>query len=356
MVKKKAAIGISGQTFGEGSGLGNLGVKGKDHAPKASSMMLSSGSESESDDDLDQELFGSRPSKLPDAVREYQAARAIQANYKGPFKKTRQVRSAKDMRARLAPDLTVLHKTILSWDFFHIGDFPPGSEKENYGLVPTNFRTPMDYQNTFEPLLVLEAWQGFLKSKEEGNFKPFEIKVANRMTVDSFLEVSTTISMAEGKELGISEADVVLISQDQSPWTAAQQPHCFARVLKISRKKSTMEITYRANLGNGLVASMTPNSTLFGVRVLSITPLEREYGALLGLKYFDLCDEVIRARPSPLLTYSEKQLEPLLINFGINVAQAKAVRSAVDNDAFTLIQGYVDVRHLATLAATNNVV
>ena len=343
MVKKKAAVGVSGQTLGEGSGLGSLGVKGKDHAPKASSMMLSSCSESESDNDLDQELFGSKASKLPDAVREYQAARAIQPKYRGPIKKTRQVRSAKDMRARLAPDLTALHKTILSWDFFHSGDFPPGSERQDYSLVTNSFRTPTDYQNTFEPLLVLEAWQGFLKSKEEGNFKTFEIKVANRMTVDAFLEVSTTISMAEGKELGISEADVILMSKDPSPSAEAQQPHCLARVFKISRKKSTMELTYRANVGNGLVASMVPNSTLYGVKVSSITPLEREYGALLGLKYFDLCDEVIRARPSPLLDYSEKQLGPLVANYSINSAQAKAVKSAVDNDAFTLIQGYVDV-------------
>ena len=342
MVKKKAAIGNSGQTLGEGSGLGDLGVKGKDHAPKASSIMVSSCSESESENDLDPELFGSKPSKPPDAVRAYQAARAIQANHKGPIKKTRQVRSAKDMRARLAPDLTVLHKIILSWDFFHIGDFPPGSERQDYSLVTNSFRTPLDYQNTFEPLLVLEAWQGFLKSKEEGNFKTFEIKVANRMTVDSFLEVSTTISIADGKELGICEADVILISKDQSPSAEAQQPHCLARVLKISRKKSTMEITYRANVGNGLVASMIPNSTLYGVKILSITPLEREYGALLGLKYFDLCDEVIRARPSPLLRYTETQLEPLVANYRINIAQAKAVKSAVDNDAFTLIQGYVD--------------
>ena len=353
MVKRKAAIGMSGQTLGEGSSLGSLGVKGKDHAPKASSMMLSSGSESESDNDLDQELFGPKSSKLPDAVREYSAARAIRAKYKGPTKKTRQVRSAKDMRARLAPDLTALHKTILSWDFFHNGDFPPGSEKQDYSLVTNSFRTPTDYQNTFEPLLVLEAWQGFLKSKEEGNFKTFEIKVANRMTVDAFLEVSTAISIAEGKELGISEADVVLISKDRSPSAKAQQPHCLARVLKISRKKSTMEITYRANVGNELVASMIPNSTLYGVKISSITPLEREYGALLGLKYFDLCDEVIRARPSPLLDYSEKQLESLVANYSINIAQAKAVKSAVDNDAFTLIQGYVDAQYFAVLAAAN---
>ena len=343
MVKKRAAIGFSGQTVGEGSGLSNLGVKGKDHAPKTSSMMVSSGSESETDSDVDQELFGPKPSKIPDPVREYQAARVIQAKYKGPTKKTRQVRSAKDMRARLAPDLTALHKTILSWDFFHNGDFPPGSERQDYSLVTNTFRTPTDYQTTFEPLLVLEAWQGFLKSKEEGNFKTFEIKIANRMTVDAFLEASTTMSMAEGKELGISEADVILISKNQLPAAEAQQPHCLARVLRICRKKSMMEITYRANVVNGLVAFMIPNSTLYGVKVQSITPLEREYGALLGLKYFDLCDEVIRARPSPLLDYSEKQLAPLVANYNINVAQAKAVKSAIDNDAFTLIQGYVDL-------------
>lgn len=339
MVKKKASGGVTGQTFGEGSGLESLGVKGKDHAPNSSSMMVSSGTESDSEDDLDQELFGPKPPKATSAIREYEGPRTVPINFQGPIKKMRQVRSAKDMRARLAPDLTGLHKTILSWEFFHNGDFPPGSDRQDYSLVTSTFRTPVDYQNTFEPLLVLEAWQGFLKSKEEGNFKAFEIKVANRMTVDAFLEVSTTISTAEGKELGVSEADIILMSKGQSPWAEAQQPHCFARISKISRKKATMEISYKANVGNSLVASMVPNSTLFGVKVSSITPLEREYGALLGLKYFDLCDEVIRARPSPLLNYSDKQLEPLVAIYSINVAQAKAVKSAVDNDAFTLIQG-----------------
>ena len=339
LVKKKASIGMSGQTLGEGSALGSLGVKGKDHAPKASGMMVSSGSESDSEDSLDEQLFGPKPAKTPDTLREYKADRAMPVKARGPVKKTRQARSAKDMRARLAPDLTTLHKTILGWDFFYDGDFPPASARDDYSLVSNTFRTPVDYQNIFEPLLILEAWQGFLKSKEEGNFKPFEVKVANRMTVDAFLEISTTLPMAEGKELGISDADIVLMSKGQSPSNDAQQPHCLARVFKISRKKGTMEVTYRANVGNGLVASMVPGSTLYGVKISSITPLEREYGALLGLKYFDLCDEIIRARPSPLLDYNEKQLEPLVTNYKINIAQAKAVRSAVDNDAFTLIQG-----------------
>ena len=337
-VKKRA--GVAGQTLGEGSGLNGIGVKGKDHAPQGPSMMVSSGSESDSEDDLDAELFGgaAKSAKVSDAVKEYQASKSIRVRT-GPVKKTRQARSAKDMRARLAPDLTVLHKMLLSWDFFHNGDFPPGSQSNDYSLVTNTFRTPFDYERTFEPLLVLEAWQSFLKSKEEGNFRTFEIKVSNRMNVDAFLEVSSTMSMAEAKDFGIGEADIVLMSKGQSPANDAQQPHCFARVWKISRKKGTMDITFRANVGNSLIASMVPTSSLYCAKVSSITPLEREYGALVGLKYFDLCDEIIRAKPSPLLEYSDKQLAPLVENYKINLAQAKAVKSAVDNDAFTLIQG-----------------
>lgn len=329
------------QVAGEGSALSSIGVKGKDHAPKLSSMMVSSGSESETDGELDHELFGnsSTASKVSDAVRDYQSSKLKQAKQQGPLKKVRQVRSAKDMRARLAPDLTSLHKSILGWDFFHAGDFPPGSTRQDYSLVTNKFQNPVDYQNTFESLLILEAWQGFLKSKEEGNFKSFEIKIANRLTVDSFIEVSTTMPIAEGKEMGIGEADVILLSKAQSPAAEANQPHCFARVFKISRKKNSIDIAYRVNVGNNLIPSMVPNATIYGVKIQSLTPLEREYGALVGLKYFDLCDEVIKAKPSPLLNYSEKQLEPLAANYRINCAQAKAVRSAIDNDAFTLIQG-----------------
>ena len=338
MVKKRA--GIAGQTIGEGYGLNGIGVKGKDHGLKAPSMMVSSGSESDSENDLDVELFGggAKPAKVSEAVKEYQASRVVQVR-KGPVKKTKQVRSAKDMRARLAPDLTPLHKTILSWEFFHNGDFPPGSQRNDYSLVTNTFRTPVDYESTFEPLLILEAWQGFLKSKEEGNFRTFEIKVANRMNVDAFLELSSTMSMSEAKDIGLGEADIVLLSKGLSPAQDSHQPHCFARVWRISRKKGNMDITFRANVGNGLVALMVPNSILYCIKVSSVTPVEREYGALLGLKYFDLCDEITRAKPSPLLEYSENQLNPLVENYGINIAQAKAVRSAIDNDAFTLIQG-----------------
>lgn len=344
IVKKRIADKSAPERVaGEGSALSSIGFKGKDHVPKVSGMMVSSGSESDSGGELDDELFRgvARSSKVSDAVRDYQLSKSQQAKEQGPIKKTRQNRSAKDMRARLSPDLTSLHKTILAWDFFHTGDFPPGSDREDYSLITSLFRNPVDYQNTFEPLLILEAWQGFLKSKEEGNFRPFEIKIANRLTVDSFIELSTTMPVGKRKDLGISEADVVLMSKAQLPTEGASQPHSFARVFKISHKKNSMEvdIAYRVNIGNGLAASMLPKATIYATKVSSLTTLEREYGALLGLQYFDLCDEIIKAKPSPLLKYSDNHLAPLVANYNINIAQAKAVRSAIDNDAFTLIQG-----------------
>ena len=335
---KKNAVGKS---LDSNSRLGNLGVQGKEHGPKGSSVMISTDSESDSEDEVDQTLFGeaTKTPKIAAAVKEYQNNRMKQPKVPGPVKKMRKNRSAKDMRARLAPDLTTLHKTILGWEFFHDGDFPPRSDRDDYSLVSSTFRTPSDYQTTFEPLLILEAWQGFLKSKEEGSYKCFDFQVANRLTVDSFVEVSSAMSIPEGKELGISEADIILISKAQSPTTEPHQPHCLARVYKINRKKASMDISYRVNVDNGLLTAMVPNATLHGIKILSLTPQEREYGALLGLKYMDLCEEIIKARPSPLLDYSEKQLTSLVSQYGVNTAQAKAIKSAIDNDAFTLIQG-----------------
>ena len=333
--------GASIKLLSEGSNIANLGTLGKDHAPKGSGMMVSSGSDTDSEDELDQELFNTsaKTQKVSIAVQEYNSSRTRQARAQLPVKKARQVRTAKDMRARLAPDLSGLHKIILSWDFFHNGDFPPSTERDNYTLVTSTFRNPLEYQTTFEPLLVLEAWQAFVKSKEEGYFKSFEIKVANRLTVDSFVEVSTTMDIADGKALGISEADIILLSKASSPASEPNQPHCLARVFRITRNQKAMEISYRVNVGNSLISSIMPNANLYGVKISSITPLEREYGALLGLRYYDLCDEIVKARASPLLKYTGKQIESIVSIYKLNFAQAKAVKSAIDNDAFTLIQG-----------------
>ena len=339
--KNLPARGVAEQTAEQGSGLSGIGVKGKDHATPAESMMVSSGSESESEseDELDKELFGAKASSKPDAVKAYEESKRMSLKQQGPIKKVKQVRSAKDMRARLAPDLSSLHRTILSWDYFANGDLPPNSGTTDYTLVSNAFRDPVEYQKTFEPLLVLEAWQGFQSSKEEGSFKSFEVKVATRLSVDSFVEVSTTMPALEVKDFGLGEADIVLLSKSKSPTNDSEAPHCLARVANINKKKGMVEISYRVVPGNPFINSLSPGAAIWGSKITSLTPLEREYGALMALQYYDLCEEIVRAKPSPILKYSDASLKPVADNYNLNTAQAKAIKSALDNDAFTLIQG-----------------
>jgi senataxin len=297
-------------------------------------MHSSDESSDDEDGDIDEDLFGIKKSKMKAGPK---TNIVNEVKIQMPVKKKRVVRSAKDMRARLAPDLTTLHRTILGWDYFHEGDFPPKSRPEMYSKVLSTFRTPNDYQSTFEPLLTLEAWQGFVKAREENQAKPYEVRITSRASVDAFQEVGSTMTHVENKEVFISEGDIILLSQSKSP--SADEPTCLARVFRVKRKQQHIEVSYRVVPGNPLSAALQPNNTLLGTKLQSITPLEREYGALKGLQYYDLCDEIIRAKPSPILPYKDNQIQPLISNYNVNNAQAKAIKSAIDNDAFTLIQG-----------------
>lgn len=255
-----------------------------------------------------------------------------------PVKVQRIMRSAKDMRARLAPDLGPLHKEILSWDFFYNGEFPQGSDPDQYKAVPKKFRNVLEYKEVFRPLLTLEAWQGIVKTRAELSSRPYEATVVTRATVNAFIEISTTVAHSDDPDQRPSEGDVVLFSTSNTPHLSEKQPHCLARVLEVKRKKQHLEVLYRA-MPNPSNPQFGAKSVVFAVKIQSIIPLEREFGALVGLEYYDLAEFILNARPSHLLEYTDAQLDPIGKNYELNKAQAKAVKSALDNDAFTLIQG-----------------
>jgi len=336
-------LGIGSQTKGQGSGLAALGVKGKDHVLADESLMVSSDSESESDDELDHQLFGSRPKPINQndigLFKGMIKAVPVDSMHR-PVRKIRQVRTQKNIKARMEPDLSDLHRTILGWDFFADVELPPGSDDDDYTLVTNTFRTAEDYRKTFKPLLTLEGWQSFRSAKEDGSFKPFEAKAVNRLTSDGFVEISATMSAPDTKELGISIADIVLLSKSKQPGKDVDQPRCLARVKDVGRKKGQLEVVFTVSPHNNtLLPSMSLDATIWGIHILSLTPLEREYGALMALEYYDLCEEIITAKPSPILDYSDQDLQSIVQTYEVNIAQAKAVKSALDNDAFTLIQG-----------------
>ncbi|KAF1977734.1 tRNA-splicing endonuclease-like protein [Bimuria novae-zelandiae CBS 107.79] len=337
IAKARKERGITGATAEAGSALAGLGVLDRDSAPKGEGLMHSSDeSEDEDEFDVDDELFGI---KKPSNVGPRTNITNELVKVPMPVKKRRVQRSAKDMRARLQPDLTPLWKTILGWDYYHDGVYPPKMSKDKFARVVNTFRTVNDYQTTFGGLLTLEAWQGFAKAREESTGKPYSIRITQRSTVDAFMEIGSGMTQKEDQEIQISESDVVLLSTSAKP--SAQEPHCLARIHQKKRNRGNIEVLYRVMPGssNPMSSSLNPNNTIFGTKIQAITPLEREYGSLHALQYYDLCDEIINAKPSPILAYKDSQVDPLMQNYNLNKAQAKAVKSAFDNDAFTLIQG-----------------
>jgi senataxin len=329
---------------GEGSGLTSIGVRGKDHglASTEQGVMISDDELSEDDgSEVKALLTGSKEKAKKVSEKDKNMKRVLLQEPQGPVRKTKITRSATDMRSRLVPNMDMLHLTILRWDIFHEGDEPPSDV--GFQEVSNTFQTPKEYYNTFYPLLIAEAWRSLSTAKEESNFKPFEIKVVNRLSVDKFFEVGTSMPIAENRDNNLAEGDIVLLSKSKAPLRDRQEALCLSRVYRITRKKDVLEISYRisgqATANTALLSALSPNLKIRGVKITSMTTIEREYAALKSLEFYDLCDEILSAKPSPLLSYPNQTYNQVRAIYRVNTGQAKAIWSAKDNDAFTLIQG-----------------
>lgn len=330
---------LKGQTVaGEGSGLHGLGVIGKDHG--RSEIMINSSDESESDADSDDEeqlstlLDSSKPVDAAAKAR----AKALLDQTRRPVKKTRRVHSAREMRARLVPPMDRLHNIILGWNLFHPGNDPPSGPKANE--VATKYPDPKTYQNTFLPLLASEAWRAFVTAKNETTSRTFEMPVASRATVDSYLEVTFLLPVTQQKEIGLREGDMILVSEAAQPLNNPGSKSCLARIQRTKFKGGNVEISYRVTpRNNPLASSLTPRTTTYGIKITNLNTIEREYAALESLQYYDLMLEILQAEPSPILKYSDARVNNYSSIWELNRAQAMAVLGAQDNDGFTLIQG-----------------
>ncbi|KAI0405568.1 SEN1 N terminal-domain-containing protein [Xylaria palmicola] len=339
IARAKALRAPKQTVVGEGSGLQGLsGVLGKEHTPaQKSEIMVNSSSEDEDDSDDDEFLkrTGTAPKKNDD---EQSRIQSMKLNPRGPVKKTKLQRSAKDMRARLIPPMDVLHQAILEWDIFHEGSDPPNGI--TCSRVADSYNDPQQYKHTFLPLLINEAWRSFVTAKDEATSKPFETKVINRMTVDKFIEVSTAMPTKTSKDRMLSEGDIVLFSQAPNPLEAKDELHCLARIWRVQFKNGSLEVQYRLSSRAGpMLSTLMPQSEFYAVKITSMTTIEREYASLESLQYYDLAPEILEAKPSPMLSFSEEAVMKTMKNYHLNLGQAKAILHAKENDAFTLVQG-----------------
>jgi senataxin len=324
---------------GEGSGLqGIAGVRGKDHAPVVKDEIMV-GSSSEEEDDSEDERITLKAKAGNKNLTDTERRRLLMlAERRGPVKKVKLQRSAKDMRARLIPPMDVLHQAILEWDIFHEGNDPPNGYRCD--RVSDDYTDPHSYKQTFFPLLINEAWRSFVTSKDEATSKPFGIKVLSRMTVDKFMEVTASVPAQISKDRGLSEGDIVLVSRGEDPLNQPTELHCLSRIWKTTYKKDTVEVVYRLNArGNQILPALLPGSEFNVVKITNMTTIEREYAALESLQYYDLMDEVLKAQPSPMLTFGNEAVKDVMENYQLNPGQARAILNAKANDGFTLVQG-----------------
>jgi senataxin len=128
----------------------------------------------------------------------------------------RRMRERDDARRRglrMKPDISGLHRTILSWAYDHSGPDPPSIDSKAPPVrVPDRFSNYSHYQSVFEPLLFLECWSQILQSKEEP-MEMFESKIISRQFVDDFVDYDLAILEPLKKGWWLSETDIILFRQ-----------------------------------------------------------------------------------------------------------------------------------------------
>ena len=189
----------------------------------------------------------------------------------------KQARSAADLRARLTPDLSPLYRRILTWDFFHDQDFPPGSSAKDYMMVANTFRNVGEYKSTFEPLLMLECWNQFRKAKEENNFTVFSLELATRMNADNFVELHMTMDQVDfvAQKVSVMESDVLLVSTAaNNPLLSSSEPSCLARVVGITKKRNIVEMSVRCLPSPSMLPALKVKAKYRVAKILSyVNPL-----------------------------------------------------------------------------------
>jgi senataxin len=118
---------------------------------------------------------------------------------------------ARKTALRLKPDISSLHRALLSWNYDHPGAEPPiTGAAPSLVRVPDQFADHHEYLKVFKPLLLLECWSQIVRSKDQVQ-DTYECKVASRQYTDDWLDVDISISDNVKKDWYLVETDVVLL-------------------------------------------------------------------------------------------------------------------------------------------------
>jgi senataxin len=177
-----------------------------------------SASDSETDDDTETQGGLAALAKFQRSPKIKRPVERRQIKVLDDYLPARRMKSIQDRREdarrtalRLKPDISGLHRVLLSWDYDHPGPEPPVfGTRPVLTRVPDNFNDYNQYRQVFEPLLFMECWSQIVQSKDEPN-DSFQIKITSRQFIDDWLDLEITVIDSVKKEWYLTETDIVLL-------------------------------------------------------------------------------------------------------------------------------------------------
>ena len=152
---------------------------------------------------------------------------------------------------RLKPDISGLHRALLSWNYDHAGPDPPA--QGTLLRVPDKFTDHRQYLSVFEPLLLLECWAQIVQSKEETQ-PSYDCKICSKQFTDDFVDLEATISEALQKDWRLLETDVVLLRHPSG------KTSLLAKTQSYRTTQAVAQMTLRCFIPNGADPGLQINS------------------------------------------------------------------------------------------------
>ncbi|KAF8305662.1 hypothetical protein DL93DRAFT_2172485 [Clavulina sp. PMI_390] len=255
---------------------------------------------------------------------------------------------------RLKPDLSSFHRHIIQWDYDHEGPDPPDFNLRPIS-VPDSFPRGdiaiAEYHKIFQPLILMETWSGLVASKYE-NPRIVDAEIVARRHVDVFVDFDIAIddpASAMNPKWWLSETDIVLLRPIEGTGNV------LAKVSTAKKSNEGWNATLRCCLDTDRLRLMSGALALQShwqlSKVYSLSTVNREYGALMGLQYYDLFGPVMHPQKRALIKSSQRDIRETMAAYKINEPQAQAILGSLATDGFSLIQGPPGTGKTSTITA-----
>ncbi|KAA1469989.1 hypothetical protein DENSPDRAFT_797113 [Dentipellis sp. KUC8613] len=243
---------------------------------------------------------------------------------------------ARRIAMRMRPDVSELHRILLSWPYDHTGFDPPWKGEQPQLLkVPDKFTDMDHYRRVFQPLLLLECWAQIMQSKDEQPER-FECKIMSRQFIDDWIDLEINITSPLSKGWFLAETDVVLLRHPSGSKCILGKTQGFK---SMPFGPQPVQASIRCFLGATVDPGLQINTSWTLCKVFSLSTLHREFGALVSMQYYDYAEMILHPNLAWKAAIDESELQRTASTYNVNQPQALAIASVLQTDGFSLIQG-----------------